>query len=76
MKKFTKYPSKSVTSSTHLPPICKLAESIVDDMSEFLDATTHIENISDYLDSDDLDNIMKASDALNEFVNAYYFDNN
>lgn len=76
MKKFTKYPSKSITSSTQIPSICKLAERIVDDMSEFLDATTHIENISDYLDSDDLDNIMKASDALNEFVNAYYFDNN
>ena len=76
MKKITKYPSKSITSSIHLPPICILAERIVEALDEFIQAARQIRDISDYLGSDSLHDIAEIEDLLNEFVNAYYFDNN
>lgn len=47
------------------------AEDIADRISEFLDKTSRIDNISDYLDEDDFEHIGKTQDALYDFAQAY-----
>lgn len=47
------------------------AEDIADRISEFLDKTSRIDNISDYLDEDDFEHIGKTQDALYYFAQAY-----
>lgn len=49
----------------------KDAEDIADRLSVFLDASGRIENLEDYLDEYDLDNIGGAMDALYYFSHAY-----
>lgn len=49
----------------------KDAEDIADRLSIFLDASGRIENLEDYLDEYDLDNIGRAMDALYDFSHAY-----
>lgn len=47
------------------------AEDIADRISEFLDETSRIDNISDYLDEDDFEHIGKTQDALYYFAREY-----
>ena len=51
----------------------KRAEGIADDISEFLDETSRIEDLSDYLDKDDLDHLGKSMDALYYFAHSYSY---
>ena len=69
-RKFTKFP-KSITASTSTSKLYKSAQSIADDISEFLNATTHIDNIKDYLDDADIEAIGNAADALYDFALLY-----
>ena len=47
------------------------AEDIADRISEFLDRTSKIDNISDYLNEYDFEHIGKTQDALYDFAQAY-----
>ena len=49
------------------------AQGIADDISEFLDETSRIEDLSDYLDEDDLDHLGKSMDALYYFAHSYSY---
>ena len=60
-----------VTASTSTSKLYKSAQSIADDISEFLDATTRIDDIKDYLDDADIEAISNAMDALYEFAHMY-----
>ena len=50
------------------------AEDIADKLEAFLDATTRIENLDDYLDEYDLEHLDKAHDALFDFASMYAHD--
>lgn len=47
------------------------AQNIADDIAEFLNATSKIDNLSDYLDEEDMDALSKSYDALMYFARAY-----
>lgn len=56
-----------ITATTDKPTLKKLsntAQDIADSISEFLDATSRMDDLSDYLDEYDLEHIGKAMDAL------------
>ena len=58
---------KVVTASTDkatFQRLYKSAESIASQIEEFLEATTHVDNLDDFLDEYDLEHIGKAMDAL------------
>ena len=46
----------------------KRAESLADDIADFLNDITNLENINDYLSETDLEDIGKVSDMLNDFA--------
>lgn len=52
------------TDKTTFKKLSKDAENIADRISEFLDATSRMNDISDFLDEYDLEHIGKAMDAL------------
>lgn len=65
-----------VTAATDKTTFKKLgedAEGIADKISEFLDATSRVDRLSDFLDEYDLEHIGKAMDALYDV--ARYFAN-
>lgn len=72
-KKFTRYPTRSIKASSSYNNMSAFAEAIADDLSEFLDGTTRIKNISDYLNSEDIDYIDKALDVLYDFAHMYSY---
>jgi hypothetical protein len=49
----------------------KQAENIADYLSQFLNDTSNIENLSDYLDEYDIENLTKSIDALYYFAQNY-----
>jgi len=51
------------------------ASRIADDISEFLDFTSRVENLDDYLDEADMDGLSNSLDALYYFAQAYATDN-
>ena len=65
--------SESLFDESFFTPekLYKHAEELADGISEFLDRTSKLDNLDDYLDEDDLDHIGKAMDALNDFAVAY-----
>lgn len=68
-KHFVKTP-RAVTAATNVDLSTK-ASNIADEISEFLDATSKMSNLSDFLDEYDLEHIGKAQDALYDFAKAY-----
>lgn len=63
-----------VTASTDKTTFKKLsndAENIADSISEFLDATSRMNDIGDFLDEYDLENIGKAMDALYDAARSF-----
>ena len=79
MKKLHKSESESqVKSSTAIKAgwiegnlLYSNAQNIADDIAEFLNATSKIDNLSDYLDEDDMDALTKSYDALMYFARMY-----
>lgn len=49
----------------------KQAEDIADALSKFLNDTTEIKNLEDYLDEDDMKHLTKSVSALYDFAQAY-----
>lgn len=65
---------RAVTASTDKTAFKKLskdAENIADMISEFLDATSRMNDIGDFLDEYDLENIGKAMDALYDAAQSF-----
>lgn len=54
----------ATTDKTTLRKLSNTAQDIADSISEFLDATSRMDDLNDYLDEYDLEHISKAMDAL------------
>lgn len=68
MKKVIKSSIKSATTMDHR--LAAQAESIANDLNDFLAETASIPNLSDFLDEYDIEHIMKATDALQSISEA------
>lgn len=58
-------------SNLYYEPLYKQAETIADELSEFLDLTSRISNEEDYLDENDLEHLGKSIDVLYDFAQMY-----
>lgn len=52
-----------------------LASSIADSLVDFLDWTDGCDNLSDYLDGNDMEHLQKSLDSLYFFAQSYATDN-
>lgn len=63
-----------IQGAAKMPRLASDAEGIADKLSEFLDATSRISNLDDFLDEDDLSHLSKSMDALYDFAQSYSYD--
>lgn len=60
-----------VTASSEEKDLSVMAERIADDLELFLDKVNELQDLSDYLDYDDMENLSAAFDCLYDFAVAY-----
>lgn len=56
--------NESATTESDIKNLSKSASKIANELEDFLAQTTKIENLSDYLDEYDIENLQGALDAL------------
>lgn len=62
----------TVTAATSMNSrLASEAESLANDLNDFLAETSSIPNLSDFLDEYDIEHIMRAADALQSIGEAY-----